>query len=109
MKITVFEKIMSGNLFDESECDERASADKLAALCQREFTQTLKREYPDADIQVTVQSEYYATGYNPGMTIEIEGIADGAEVTKMEEHLRTILDSDKIWETREDEWLVQKY
>lgn len=109
MKITVFEKILSGNLFEESEYDERASADKLAALCQQEFTDILKREYPDAEIHVTIKSEHYVSGYNPGMTVDIETDDDSIAINKIEDHIRTLLDSNEIWENRADEWSVPKY
>ena len=109
MIITVFEKILSGNLFEESEYDERASADKLAILCQRELTEILKQEYPDAEIHVTVKSEHYASGYNAGMTVDIETDDDSIAINKIEDHIRTLLDSNEIWENRADEWSVPKY
>ncbi|MDQ5985601.1 MAG: hypothetical protein CSYNP_01315 [Syntrophus sp. SKADARSKE-3] len=109
MKITISEKVLSGNLFEESEYDERASADKLAALCQKEFTDILKREYPDAEISVTVISEHYVSGYNPGMTVDIETDDDSIVIDEIENHIRTLLNSNEIWENRADEWSVPKY
>lgn len=112
IRISVTDDILSGNLFNESGYNENKSADNLAALIEQEYTDIIESAYPDAEIEVDVESRHNVSGCSRGIYIDVEidneddDDYDGPSSFEITHYLESALDSNEIWSDRWDEWAV---